>query len=119
VQEEKAVEPHPAAAVPETFRNAVDAQRWLAAPEMTERLKMAEERFNAALPQMNAVMASNPMPGRASVPLKPLKEGELQRAVSAAAAGGGQAHVQQFEAIRQWQTALLEKLTNGEHRVTK
>jgi len=99
------------------IKNAGDAQRWLASPEMAERMKGMERVFNENLPALNAMMANNPAPGRAFTPLEPIKAGDIQRAASQAVTSGGGngggVKIPQFEALEQWREAMMAKMTNA------
>jgi len=106
---------HPHIDAPE-IKSAEDAQRWLASPETVERMKEAERKFNENLPMLNAMMASNPVPGKAFAPIEPIKEGDILRSVNKAMASDSDGDIvvklPQFEALEEWQAAMMEKMTN-------
>jgi hypothetical protein len=102
----------PSAPTP-AFKSKEEALIALDSGVMKERLAKAAAAFNENLPKINAAMAGAPLPGTAAAPLVPLEEGQLQKAVVAAVAGNGRLNVPQFEALQQWRTATLDKLTNN------
>ena len=100
-------------AVPD-MKTPEDVDRFMKSPEMTETFGKVVEAFNAQLPALNAMMASNPVPGQSAAPLQPLTVGQFQRAIGAVARSGGDGTlaIPQFEALTHWQAAWLEKMTN-------
>ena len=94
-------------------RSPEEAMRFVNSPEFAVQLEDAAKMFNDQLPALNVMMASNPVPGQAFVPLQPLSVAQIQQAVGAAVRGGGEVSIAQFKALAQWQAMMKGSMTNG------
>ena len=100
------------------IKNPREVQRWLSTPEAVSQIQAAEARLNQMIPLLNAMMASNPVPGKVFAPVEPMKEGDLQRVfLRAAAEGSTELNIPQLEAFRQWRETAISRMTNGTQNV--
>ena len=104
---------------PPDLKTVADVERYIRSPEMVAQFEEMVGVFNKQLPEMNAMMASNSVPGLVFVPLKPLTTSQFQHAINAAVHGNDQLVIPQFEMLRRWQEAMLDKMTNRSERVTE
>jgi len=103
-------------AAPERLTQA-DVIRLMNAPEMKERFGKVVEAFNARLPELNAKMANALVSGETSEPLRPLTTEQLRQVIGEAVRGDGESSVPQFEALKRWQAAQLDRMTNGNAKI--